>query len=75
MSEATIIINSCESCVLKAINSSNDGGITTCAINKDADTFTCTYGCVPLNCPLIKNNIVIKLKKDVEIMPHHKDEV
>lgn len=63
-----VIVNTCETCVLKAINCSNGGGVTICSIDKDADTFACRFGCVPLGCPLIKNDIVIKLKKGVEVM-------
>ena len=71
MSKATtieIIVKDCDNCALKAINCSNRGGITICAIEKSADTFGCNYGLVPEGCPLIKNDIVVKLRKDVEVM-------
>ena len=68
MSKADVVVEDCDTCVLKAINGSNCGGITVCAITKTTDTFTCTYGCVPLTCPLIKNDIVLTLKNGIEDM-------
>ena len=65
-----ITVKDCDTCVLKAINCKNEGGVTMCAIEKSADTFSCTYGLVPENCPLIKNDIVVKLRKGVEVMGH-----
>lgn len=63
-----IIVKDCDSCVLKVINSKNQGGVTICAIEKSVDTFGCTYGLVPECCPLIKNDIIVRLRKDVEVM-------
>lgn len=71
MSEAelkTIIVKDCDNCVLKAINSSNEGGVTVCSIEKSADTFCCTFGLVPQKCPLIDFDIIVKLRKDTEVM-------
>ena len=63
-----IIVEDCNRCVLKAINCNNQGGVTICVIEKSADTYGCTYGLVPVSCPLIKNDIVVKLRKGVEVM-------
>ena len=63
-----IIVKDCDNCVLKAINCENQGGVTICAIEKSANTFGCTFGLVPEGCPLIKNDITVKLRKGVEVM-------
>ena len=63
-----IIVDDCDTCVLKALNGNYGGGVTICAIDKTADTFRCTFGSVPINCPLIKNDIVVKLKKGARVM-------
>lgn len=68
MNHKEIIIEDCDTCVLKAINCSNGGGVTVCSIEKSADTFCCTYGLVPQKCPLRENSIIVKLKENVKMM-------
>jgi hypothetical protein len=78
MSKVDVIINDCDSCVLRTLNSSNEGGVTICAIEKSADTFRCTFGLVPEGCPLIKNDIVVRLRSGTGVFSkpqESKDEV
>lgn len=69
-----IIVHDCDTCVLKAINGSNSGGVTICSINKLADTFRCTYGLVPKICPLLEGDIVVKIIDSAEIMKEQSNE-
>ena len=62
-----IIVDDCDTCVLHRLGDGYEQ-ITKCAIEKSADTSRCTFGSIPENCPLIKNDIVFKLKKGARVM-------
>ena len=62
-----IIVEDCDTCVLHRLGDGYEQ-ITKCAIEKSADTSRCTFGNIPENCPLIKNDIIFKLKKGAIIM-------
>jgi len=60
-----MIIRDCDQCFFK--NRINRP--TTCQLDDSVDVWECTYGKIPIKCPLRKGAIVFKLEEGVEVMP------